>query len=61
MGMLVALLVVTAALLLFGTKLAAVFGVVVACATFSFPVGLIGLVGIGVSLLFAFGPRHYTD
>ena len=58
---LIALAVLVAALLLFGSKVASLFGFVVACATFSFPLGLIGMVGMGVSLLFLFGPRHYTD
>lgn len=58
---LAALGLVFAAVLLFGAKLAAVFGLVVACATFHFPIGLIGLVGIGVSLLFLLAPRELTD
>ena len=61
MGLLVALGIGSLVLLLFGSKLASVFGLVVACATFSFPIGLIGLVGIGVSLLFLLTPRHTTD
>ena len=61
MGWLATLAVALAALLLFGDKLAAVFGLFAACARFSFPLGLIGLVGIGVSLMFALGPRNYTD
>jgi hypothetical protein len=47
--------------ILFGEKLAVVLGFVVTCANFSFPLGLIGLVGVGVSLLFLLTPRHYTD
>ncbi len=61
MGLLVALGIGSLVLLLFGSKLAGLFGLVVACATFSFPIGLIGLVGIGVSLLFLLTPRHTTD
>ncbi len=55
------LAVAVAAMLLLGAKVFAVFGVVVACAMFSFPIGLIGLVGIGVSLLFLLAPRQQTD
>ncbi len=47
--------------LLLAGKLAALLTIVVACATFSFPVGLIGMVGIGVSLLFLMTPRNETD
>ena len=61
MGLLIVLGVALATFLLFGAKLVAVLGFVVACATFSFPVGLIGMVAIGVSLVFLLSPRHYTD
>ncbi len=61
MGLLVALALALAVILLFGSKIVAVFGLVVACAAFSFPLGLIGMVGIGVSLVFLLSPRHYTD
>ena len=61
MGLIVALSLMLAVILLFGSKLLALFGLVVACATFSFPLGLIGLVGVGVSLQFLLAPRHYTD
>jgi hypothetical protein len=61
MGLLVALALGSAVLLLFGSKLVAVFGLVVACAVFSFPLGLIGLVALGVALLFLFTPHHTTD
>ncbi len=47
--------------LLLASRLAALLDIVVACATFSFPFGLIGMVGIGVSLLFLLSPRHETD
>ncbi len=55
------LAIAAALMLLLGAKVFAVFGLVVACATFSFPIGLIGLVGIGVSLLFLLSPRQQTD
>ncbi len=58
-GALVALMIFAATILLFGAKLAGLLGLVVACATFSFPVGLIGMVGIGVSLLILLAPRQY--
>ena len=61
MGLLVVLAVVLAAIILFGAKLIAILGFVVACATFSFPIGLIGMVAIGVSLVFLLAPRTYTD
>ena len=62
MSMALVIMVLTLAIILvFGTKIAAIFGFVVACATFSFPLGLIGLVGIGVSLLFLLNPRIETD
>jgi uncharacterized PurR-regulated membrane protein YhhQ (DUF165 family) len=61
MALLVVLAVAMAIFILFGEKLAVVLGFVVTCANFSFPLGLIGLVGVGVSLLFLLTPRHYTD
>ena len=61
MGLLVALALAMAIILLFGSKLVAILGLVVACAAFSFPLGLIAMVGIGVSLVFLLTPRHYTD
>ncbi len=39
-----------AVLVLFGAKLLLVAGLVVSCATFAFPLGLIALVAIGVGL-----------
>ena len=58
---LIMLALVLLAIVLLGAKLAMVFGFVVACATFSFPLGLIGMVAIGVSLLFLLSPRQGTD
>ena len=47
--------------LLLSSKLVALLDIVVACATFSFPLGLMGLVGIGVSLLFLLAPADQPD
>ena len=58
---LVIMVLALGAVMVFGTKLAAILGIVVSCATFSFPFGLIGMVGIAVSLLFLLTPRHGTD
>ncbi len=46
---------------MFGVKLFALFGLVVAAAMFLFPCGLIGLVALGVSLLFLLAPRRQID
>ena len=59
--MAIALIVFAAVLawaLLLGTKAFAVFGPVVACAMFHFPLGTIALVAVGVLLLFLLAPRH---
>jgi hypothetical protein len=45
----------------FGIKLFVVLGLVVAAATFLFPFGLMGLVALGVVLLFLLAPKHRTD
>ncbi len=46
---------------LLGLKLLVIFGRVVAIATFLFPFGLIGLVALGVALLFLLTPKQRTD
>ena len=46
---------------LFGLKFLALFGLVVAVAMFLFPCGLIGLVALGVALLFLLAPKQRVD
>ena len=46
---------------LLGAKVFSVFGLVVAFAMFSFPVGLIALVVAGVALLLLLAPRHRLE
>jgi hypothetical protein len=46
---------------LFGLKILALFGLVVAVAMFLFPCGLGGLVVLGVALLFLLVPNHRVD
>ena len=58
---LILLALVVGFILLLGAKMVAVFGIVVACATFKFPFGLIGLVGVAISLTFLLRPRTQTD
>ncbi|WP_158742369.1 hypothetical protein [Acidisphaera sp. L21] len=58
---LIVLVLLSVAIVLLGTKLAVVFGLVVACATFSFPLGLIALVAAGVALLFLLAPQHEVE
>ena len=60
MGVLV-LVVVGAFLLLFGSKVLSLFGLFAACVMFSFPIGLIGMVAVGVSLTLLLAPRNFTD
>ncbi len=55
------LLWLTLLALLFGVKLLALFGLVVAVAMFLFPCGLIGLVMLGVALLFLLAPPPHLD
>ena len=45
----------------FGAKLAMVFGFFLACARFAFPLGLIGLVAVGVTINFLLAPHHGAD
>ncbi len=61
MGLLVAIVSAVVASLLLAGKLLSILGFIATCASFSFPLGLIGMVGIGVSLVFLLGPRTYTD
>ncbi len=60
MGVLV-LVVTGAILLLFGSKILSLLGFFAACVMFSFPIGLIGMVAIGVSLTLLLAPRNFTD
>jgi hypothetical protein len=46
---------------LLGPRLFDVFGLVVDCAMFWFPLGLTGLVLVGVALLFLVRPRHSIE
>jgi hypothetical protein len=46
---------------LFGVKVLALFGLVVAAAMFLFPCGLMCLVALGVGLLFLLAPKHRVD
>ena len=46
---------------LLGTKTFAVFGLLVSCAMFQFPLGIIAIVAAGVALLFLLAPRHEPE
>ena len=50
---------VLAFILLLGVKV--VFGAVASCCAFAFPLGLLGMVGVGVSLNFLLAVRSRTD
>jgi hypothetical protein len=58
---LVVLLLLSVAVVLLGSKLAALLGLVVVCANFSYPLGLIGLVAAAVALVFLLAPRHEAE
>ena len=60
-GALALLVAIAACALLLGAKIFAVFGVVVTCAMFHFPLGIIAIVASGVALTFLLAPRPSAE